>query len=129
MIYGTAVLAICTLAGLMLGETLGTLIGIKANVGGVGIAMLLLVFVQIICKNRGWDKPLLPSTQFWGGMYIPVVVAMAMQLDVHKALGAGMVALLSALLTVMACGALIAWINRAEPDTAPVNLDAPSNPS
>jgi hypothetical protein len=98
-------------------------------VGGVGIAMLLLVFVQIICKNRGWDKPLLPSTQFWGGMYIPVVVAMAMQLDVHKALGAGMVALLSALLTVMACGALIAWINRAEPDTAPVNLDAPSNPS
>ncbi len=39
-IYGTALLAICLLLGVILGNWLGILIGVDANVGGVGIAML-----------------------------------------------------------------------------------------
>ncbi|HVS55472.1 MAG TPA: malonate transporter subunit MadL, partial [Casimicrobiaceae bacterium] len=39
IIYGTALLAFCHLAGLFLGDLLGSLIGVKSNVGGVGIAM------------------------------------------------------------------------------------------
>jgi len=34
-IYGTALLSICLLVGLILGNLLGRLIGVEANVGGV----------------------------------------------------------------------------------------------
>jgi malonate transporter MadL subunit len=118
MIYGTAVLAACYLIGLTFGELLGTWMGIKANVGGVGLAMLLLLIARWVARRRDADKPLLSGVQFWGGMYIPVVVATALQLDVHKALGAGFVALLAAVITVLACGLLVRWINRHEPAVA-----------
>jgi len=35
IIYGTALLAFCHLAGLFLGDLLGAAIGVKTNVGGV----------------------------------------------------------------------------------------------
>ncbi|MEC7413533.1 MAG: malonate transporter subunit MadL, partial [Pseudomonadota bacterium] len=44
VIYGVGLLAACMLAGVILGDLLGQLIGVKANVGGVGIAMLLLIW-------------------------------------------------------------------------------------
>jgi malonate transporter MadL subunit len=118
MIYGTAILAVCYLAGLFLGDWLGLLIGVKSNVGGVGLAMLLLVLVVTRARRRGEEHRLLAGARFWGGMYIPVVVAMALQLDVHKAAGAGLVAVLAALLTVASCGLLIRFMNRHEPATA-----------
>ena len=37
-IYGIALLGICTLVGLFVGKLLGSLFGIDANVGGIGIA-------------------------------------------------------------------------------------------
>jgi hypothetical protein len=40
VIYGVALLSICMLAGVFVGDLLGDLIGVQANVGGVGIAML-----------------------------------------------------------------------------------------
>ena len=40
-IYGVALLAACTVLGVFLGEALGAALHVKANVGGVGIAMLL----------------------------------------------------------------------------------------
>ena len=40
-IYGTALLSICLIVGLMVGRFLGMLIGVDANVGGVGIARLV----------------------------------------------------------------------------------------
>ncbi len=57
VIYGIALLGICTLVGLFLGEMLGLIFGINANVGGIGIAMkwlekesfqLLLLLEEII---------------------------------------------------------------------------------
>ena len=47
IIYGVAFLALCTLAGLFVGELLGQWMGIPANVGGVGIAMLLLIGLEL----------------------------------------------------------------------------------
>ena len=126
MIYGTAILAVCYLAGLFLGDWIGLLIGVKSNVGGVGLAMLLLVLIVTRARRSGQEEKLLAGARFWGGMYIPVVVAMALQLDVQKALGAGLVAVLAALLTVVSCGLLIRWMNRNEPSTvnpAPVATD------
>jgi len=53
MIAGVALLAICTLIGQLLGEGLGVLLGVKANVGGVGIAMILLIAARMWLKTRG----------------------------------------------------------------------------
>ena len=42
-ISGVALLAICTLLGAILGDLLGMALGVKANVGGVGLAMIALI--------------------------------------------------------------------------------------
>ncbi len=47
IIYGVALLAICTLAGVIMGDMLGALLGVKSNVGGVGIAMILLICARL----------------------------------------------------------------------------------
>ena len=40
IIYGVAALAACHLAGVILGDLLGVILGVQSNVGGVGFAML-----------------------------------------------------------------------------------------
>ena len=53
-LYGTALLAGCHLTGILLGELLGRVLGVQANVGGVGIAMLLsLPFVSMDISTDG----------------------------------------------------------------------------
>jgi malonate transporter MadL subunit len=115
IIYGTALLAVCHLLGIFLGDLLGALIGAKTNVGGVGIAMILLICARLYLHKRGW----MPHTTelgvgFWGAMYIPVVVAMAAQQNVVAALRGGPVALLAALGALVVCACCIALINRTE---------------
>jgi malonate transporter MadL subunit len=115
IIYGTALLAVCHLLGIFLGDLLGTLLGAKTNVGGVGIAMILLICARLYLAKRG----LMPEhtemgVAFWGAMYIPVVVAMAATQNVVAALRGGPVALLAAFASVLACAGCIALINRTE---------------
>ena len=115
IIYGTTLLAVCHLLGIFLGDVLGLALGVKTNVGGVGIAMLLLIFARIYMAK----KDILPKltelgVEYWGAMYIPVVVAMAAQQDVVAALRGGPVALLSALGAAGLCACVIALINRTE---------------
>src|SRR4029079_17713599 len=83
IIYGTALLAVCHLLGIVLGDVLGLALGVKTNVGGVGIAMLLLILARLYMQKTD----LLPKltelgVEYWGAMYIPVVVAMAATQDV-----------------------------------------------
>lgn len=120
IIFGTALLAACHLLGIFLGDLLGQAMGVKTNVGGVGIAMLLLIFARLYMQK----KNLLPKlteigVEYWGAMYIPVVVAMAAQQDVVAALRGGPVAVLSAFGAVLLCACVIAFINRME-RSAPV---------
>lgn len=95
-IYGTALLALCLLAGQVIGTSLGMLLGVDANVGGVGIAMLLLIVITSKLQAAG---RLPAATQsgivFWSSVYIPVVVAMAASLDVRGALSRGAVAIVA----------------------------------
>ena len=78
IIYGVALLAICTLAGVIVGDMLGVLLGVKSNVGGVGIAMILLICARLwMHKRGGLSHECEMGVGFWGAMYIPVVVAMA----------------------------------------------------
>lgn len=56
-IYGVALLAACYIVGIFLGDVFGGLVGVKANVGGVGFAMLFL----ILLSNKGIDEGWLDS--------------------------------------------------------------------
>lgn len=115
IIYGTALLAACHLLGIFLGDLLGQLLGVKTNVGGVGIAMLLLMLARLyMLKHHKMPKLTELGVEYWGAMYIPVVVAMAAQQDMVSALRGGPVALLSALAAVVVCAVTISFINRNE---------------
>ena len=118
IIYGTALLAVCHLLGIVLGDLLGQALGMEKNVGGVGIAMLLLITLRLWLHRRG----LLGATSeggvhYWGALYIPVVVAMAMQQNVVAALKGGPMALIAAVGTVIVCGLFVSFINRLEPES------------
>jgi hypothetical protein len=95
-IYGVALLAVSTIVGLALGDELGALLGIKANVGGVGFAMLLLIFSTEWLKVRGrFAPPSAAGVVFWSNMYIPIVVAMSAQQNVLASVKGGPLALLA----------------------------------
>ena len=113
VIYGVALLAACMLAGLFVGELLGVLIGVQANVGGVGIAMLLLILLTDLLRRRGRLNPV--SRQgviFWSSIYIPVVVAMAAKQNVLAAIKGGPAAILAGALAVLVSFALVPLISR-----------------
>src|SRR6478609_4898209 len=115
IIYGTALLAVCHLLGIFIGDLLGQALGVKTNVGGVGIAMLLLIFARIYMQKKNMLPKLTElGVEYWGAMYIPVVVAMAAQQDMVSALRGGPVALLSAVGAAAVCAVVIAAINRTE---------------
>ena len=112
-IYGTALLALCTLLGVALGEGLGRLLHVKANVGGVGIAMLLLILAKIWLARRGKLAPgMRLGIEFWAMMYIPIVVAMASQQNVLAAVEGGPMVILTGITAVAICFALVGVLSR-----------------
>ena len=138
VILGTALLAICYLVGVFVGEAIAALIGVKANVGGVGIAMLLLIAAQHFLRNRGFfAADVERGVTFWAMMYIPVVVAMAATQNVVVAAKSGPIALLSAAGAFAACVIFIALINRvierahiaSAPLGDPVATPSPADPN
>ncbi len=108
VIYGVALLAGCYLAGNIIGDVLGALLGVKANIGGVGFAMLLLIIISAWAQKKGLMKaPEEQGIKWWSAMYIPVVVAMSSIQNVAAALSGGVVAILSGILAVAICFLLI----------------------
>jgi len=112
-IYGVAILSLCMLPGLLVGKALGWLLGMEANVGGVGIAMLLLVIVTDRLKAAGrFTPPSEAGLLFWSSIYIPVIVAMAASVNVRGAIRGGPVAIFAGCLAVVICFALVPVLNR-----------------
>ena len=110
-IYGVAILAGCFLVGHIIGDQLGKLFHLNGNLGGVGFAMLGLIFMNDYFKRKNILKPETESGMlFWSTMYIPVVVAMSATQNVKAALSGGWVALLVGILATLACYALIPFI-------------------
>ena len=84
------------------------LIGIDANVGGVGISMLLLIAVAAKGQASGRLRPLSQSgITFWSGIYIPVVVARAASQNAVAAVRGGTAAVLAGVLAVVVSCALV----------------------
>ena len=102
VIYGVALLAGCYMAGNVIGDILGALLGVKANIGGVGFAMLFLIIISAWAQQKGIMKaPEEQGIKWWSAMYIPVVVAMSSIQNVVAALSGGVVAILGGLLAVV----------------------------
>lgn len=113
IIYGVALLSICTLAGLFVGDLLGVLLGVPSNVGGVGIAMILLIFGGGYLSKRGLlAGKTEQGIEFWSAIYIPIVVAMAAQQNVVGALSSGPVAILAGLLAVSLSFAMVPVLDK-----------------
>lgn len=112
-ISGVALLAICTLLGSILGDWLGIALGVKANVGGVGIAMMLLIAARLWLFRHGrLSQGVMMGVGFWGALYIPIVIAMAAQQNVVSALKSGPVVVVAALGTLVVCFGAVALISR-----------------
>jgi len=108
VVYGVALLAGCFIAGQIIGLMLGRILNIDANVGGVGFAMLLLIFVQQWMNKKNWYNPeMISGINFWNKMYIPVIVAMSATQNVKAAFSSGMVAVLSGIIPTVICFLLI----------------------
>ena len=108
LIYGVALLATCLVIGMLVGQALGAALGIDANVGGVGIAMLLLVIASNSARFKGLSSgAAAQGIQFWSAMYIPIIVAMAAKQNVVAAISAGPVALVAGILAVVLSFAMI----------------------
>ena len=115
VIYGVLLLSLCYFAGLFVGEITGRLVGLNANVGGVGFAMLFLLLlcsywetVKTSLKNERFSDGL----RFWQNMYIPVVIAMSASQDVVKAVRSGWLAILCGITLTVLSLCLIPFVSR-----------------
>lgn len=113
VIYGVALLSFCMLAGIWVGDILGELIGVQANVGGVGIAMLLLIVLSNLSHHKFRIGSATESgVHFWSAMYIPIVVAMAAKQNVIAALSSGWMAIIAGVAAVAVSFLFIPLLDR-----------------
>ena len=113
VVYGVALLSACLIAGMLIGEALGVLLKVEANVGGVGIAMLFLV----IASNSSRFKSLIEGAsgrgiEFWSARYIPIVVAMAARQNVVAAFEGGVIAIVAGVAAVSVSFALVPLLSK-----------------
>jgi malonate transporter MadL subunit len=108
VIYGVALLSVCMLVGVFVGDVLGDLIGVQANVGGVGIAMLLLIILSNLSHHQfHLSAPTEKGVNFWSAMYIPIVVAMAAKQNVIAAISSGLMSIIAGVAAVAVSVAMI----------------------
>ena len=110
-IYGVAILAACYFAGLIVGEVLGSLFGVKGNLGGVGFAMLFFILLtDWMNKKNLMTEDYAAGISFWTSLYIPIVIAMAAIQNVNAAITSGSVAIVSGIVATMFCFVLIRFL-------------------
>ncbi len=121
IIYGVGILAFCYIIGQLVGEFLGKFIGVQANVGGVGFAMLLLILITDWLKRKKYlEKLTEDGIQFWSQMYIPIVVAMSAIQNVKVAVSSGLIAILAGIVPVVLGALMIPVLSKFFKNT---NLD------
>ena len=113
VIYGVTLLSCCLLIGMFLGNLLGAAIGVQANVGGVGIAMLFLILFSNISSVKFKLQPMSETgITFWSAMYIPIVVAMASKQNVVAAVSNGWMAIVAGLAAVILSFAMVPVLSK-----------------
>jgi malonate transporter MadL subunit len=113
IVFGVALLSACLILGMLIGEALGVALHVEANVGGVGIAMLFLVFASNSEKFKTLTQGVAGTgINFWSAMYIPIVVAMAARQNVAAAVDGGLLALLAGVAAVLVSFALVPVLSK-----------------
>jgi malonate transporter MadL subunit len=113
LIYGVTILAGCYIIGQLIGEALGRILNINANVGGVGFAMLLLILVNQWVHKKGWlSREMEDGINFWNKMYIPVIVAMASIQNVKAAFASGIIAIIAGVIPTVICFLMVPVISK-----------------
>jgi malonate transporter MadL subunit len=103
------------LIGTYAGNLLGNLLGVNANVGGVGISMVLLILLSNMSnKKLHLNARSESGIYFWSALYIPIVVAMAAKQNVIAAVSSGWLAVIAGVLAVAVSFAVIPLISRFE---------------
>jgi malonate transporter MadL subunit len=98
-IYGLGILTLSFLSGQILGEFLGQLIGVQANVGGVGFSMLILIFLKnLLEKTLHFGENYSSGISFWNNLYVPIVIAMSASQNVKVAISSGLIAILAGII-------------------------------
>ncbi|OLT51213.1 malonate transporter [Corynebacterium sp. CNJ-954] len=109
------------LVGKAIGTLLGQLLGVDADVGGVGFAMVALLLVTGWLRSRNYlPKVTERGVLFWSGIYIPIVVAMAMTQNVRSAVDGGVMAIVAGVVVVIASVALVPAVAKIGPASAPL---------
>ena len=120
IVYGVALLSVCLVLGMLFGEALGVLLNVEANVGGVGIAMLFLVYASNSDKFKALTEGVSGTgIKFWSAMYIPIVVAMAARQNVAAATEGGLLALSAGVAAVIVSFALVPVFSKLGKDDSP----------
>ena len=128
-VYGVALLALCSLLGAFIGDLLGVALHVKTNVGGVGIAMMLLIIGRVwLIRNGLLNERLRLGVEFWAMMYIPIVVAMASIQNVVAAISGGPVVVLAGAGGVLLCLIATAILIRVSCPREEDPFRAPSKP-
>ena len=110
-IYGVALLAACYFAGLIIGEILGSIFGVKGNLGGVGFAMLFFILLTDWMNKRSlMTEDYAAGITFWTSLYIPIVIAMASIQNVNAAINSGSVAVVSGIVATLFCFFLVRFL-------------------
>lgn len=113
VIYGVALLSFCLLTGVFVGDLFGKILGIDANVGGVGIAMVMLILlVEYLKKKDMLNSQTQQGVSFWSRMYIPIVIAMSAQQNVVGALDGGPLALTAGVAAVVISWAIVPLLSK-----------------
>lgn len=121
VLYGVAALALCMLIGMVIGDFIGVLVGVDANVGGVGFAMIMLVLVSTWLRNKGlFPKPTEQGVLFWSALYIPIVIAMASTQNVAEAVEGGPMAIAAGVAALIAGAALVPVLSRIGGQSEPL---------
>ncbi len=124
IVYGVALLAFCMLVGMSAGGVIGSLLGVNANVGGVGIAMLLLIILSSLSADKfKLNAPTESGIHFWNAMYIPIVVAMAAKQNVFAAISSGWLAVIAGTAAVICSLLLIPVLSRLGGPVAALDSD------
>lgn len=103
LMYGLGLLAFSFLTGQFMGEELGVWLGVKANVGGVGFAMIILILAKDFLEKKNLvNENFKKGIDYWNMMYVPVVIAMSASQNVRVAVSSGFLAIVAGLIpTIM----------------------------
>ena len=112
-VYGVGLLAGCFILGQLMGESLGNLLHVEANVGGVAFSMIFLILcLEWLRKTKKITQPVQEGIGFWSEMYIPIIVAMAATQNVRGAFEGGGIALLAGIIPTIGLIFFVPWISR-----------------